>query len=252
MESWVNMLGDKPSPKESKAIVGSPGLRSIGKLAIDFMISQLKPRLIGELLSHYFPTAYPFSASYVSSPMYLGESGVFIEGTTKVPRIEFHVEEKLGLVLVRGYQADFNGQYEVAREAVKFLKELGVNEIISLAGHGQGGSGVHCAATSTNRLSWLKSQGLDTGYVGPFLGFSGLVVGIGKTEGIDGICLFGKTEPMQEEPEYPDPMAAKTVLDALKRILNLNIDTSSLEKAKSEDISGSVDSRKRNDRRTVR
>ena len=251
MESWVNIFGDKPRLKESKAVVGSPGLRSIGKLAIEFMINQLKPRLTGELLSRYFPTAYPFSASYVSSPMYLGESGVFIEGTTKVPRIEFHVEEKLGLVLVKGYQADFNGQYEVAREAVNFLKELGVKEIISLAGHGQGGKGVHCAATSMDRLSGLKSQGLDTGYVGPFLGFSGLVIGIGKTEGIDGICLFGKTEPIQEEPEFPDLLAAKTVLDVLKIILNLNIDTSSLEKAKSEDISRSVNFGKQNNRRTV-
>jgi len=232
MDSWVNIFGDRPLLRESRAVVGSPGLRSIGKLAIEFLITQLKPKLVGELLSRYFPTAYPFSASYVSSPMYLGESGVLIEGTTRVPRIEFYVEERLNLVLVKGYQANFNGQYEVAREAVNLLRELGVKEIISLAGHGQGGKGVHCAATSTVRLSELKSQGLDTGYIGPFLGFSGLVIGIGKTEGIEGICLFGKTGPVQEKPEFPDLLAARTVLDALKVVLNLNIDTSTLERVK--------------------
>ena len=236
MDTWINFAGDKPSFKEPKAIIGSPGLRSIGKLAVEYLIREFKPKLFAELYSHYFPVSYALSASYISSPTYLGEVGVSVEGAPKIPRIEFYAQEEHDLIIVKGYQADFNGQYEVAKKTVDFLKELGVKEIISLAGDGHGGEGIHCATTNLELLNNLKKKGFEAGYIGPFLGFSGLTIGLGKENEIEGICLFGRTTPNQEEPEFPDPTGAKNILDALNTILNMNLDTSTLEKMRPEDL----------------
>jgi uncharacterized protein len=229
-------VGEETHFKEPRAIVGSPGLRSIGKMAVEYMIKQLQPRLFAELYSHFFPVSYALSASYITSPSYLGEVGVSVERVSKIPRIEFYAQERLNLVIIKGYQADFNGQYEVADKTALFLKELGVREIVSLAGDGHGGDGVHCAATSSETLNRLKKKGFDAGYIGPFLGFSGLAIGSGIRQGIEGICLFGRTTPNQEEPEFPDLKAAKNVLDTLKIILEMDLDTSTLEKTKPEDL----------------
>jgi proteasome assembly chaperone (PAC2) family protein len=61
------------------------------------------------------------------------------------------------------------------------------------------------------------------------MGFSGLVLGMAKLRGIKGICLFGRSQPSVEDPEYPDPQAAKRVLEALSRVLDLNLDLSGFD-----------------------
>jgi proteasome assembly chaperone (PAC2) family protein len=61
------------------------------------------------------------------------------------------------------------------------------------------------------------------------MGFSGLVLGLAKLRGIKGVCLFGRSQPSVEDPEYPDPRAAKKVLETLSRILNLNLDLSAFD-----------------------
>ncbi len=56
-EVWINRYGT-PTPSEPVAVVGSPGLRSIGKLAVDTLIQQNNASLIAELYSTHLPSVY--------------------------------------------------------------------------------------------------------------------------------------------------------------------------------------------------
>jgi len=214
---------------EPVALVGSPGLRSVGLIAVDHLIKKLSCDLFMELYSRSFPAEYTLAPSYIATPGLPGSGGVTVrDGTPVIPKVEFHSwREKL--VVVRGYQADFEGQYQVAETVADFLQGLGTRRMIVLAAHGRGGEGVQCGATEGRLIEEMRTYGVETGYEGPFFGLSGLILGMAKLRGVEGLALFGLTTPMPENPEFPDPVAAKTLLTKVSEILNLPLDLSGLE-----------------------
>lgn len=210
--------------KEPTAIVGSPGLRSIGKLAVNYLIQGLKATSFAELYSPHFPAIYYTKPSYAPHPSLPGSAGVRIEKTgLEIPAVHFCSATNPDLILTLGYHADFEGQFEVAEKVLDLFEEFRVKRIFVLAGYGYEGSEVCCAATDLKLIEEMKSYGIDTGYMGPFYGFSGLVFGLAKLKGIEGICLFGKSQPNLEDPEYPDPTAAQAVAHCLGTILGLKL-----------------------------
>jgi len=62
---------------------------------------------------------------------------------------------------------------------------------------------------------------LGTGYKGPFMGFSGLVFGLAKLRGIEAVCLFAGTQPVEEDLEYPDNEASARAVAQLNKIIGL-------------------------------
>jgi uncharacterized protein (TIGR00162 family) len=64
---------------------------------------------------------------------------------------------------------------------------------------------------------------------GGIIGASGLLLGLGKLRGLDGVCFMGET------PGYlVDPKSAKEVLKILMKITNIDVDLSRLEKKAKE------------------
>ena len=212
-------------------IVASRGMRSVGIIAVDYLIRKLEPRLVDELYSAHFPIIYETQPSYAAHPDHPGMPGVLVQksGPT-LPRIEFYLSDSPRLLLTRGYHANFGGQHEVAEQVLDILEKHSVKRLYVLAGYGVGEGEVCCAATDVELIEELRKQGIGTGYEGPFIGFSGLVLGQAKHRGIEGVCLFGRSQPSVEDPEYPDPQAAKKVLETLSRVLHLNLDLTGFEK----------------------
>ena len=218
---WVEIL-QKPRLKNPVAVAGSPGLRSIGKIVVDRLIESLKPKLFARLYSYNFPVIYQTKPSYASHPAYPGQGGITAEdGDPSLPKVEFYVSTDPKLIITRGYHANFSGQYEVADGVIDLYKKVGVKKFVILAGYAQEGGKVCGAATDPKLMDTLRGHGVDKGYKGPFLGFSGLVLGMGMLHGIEGICLFGRTQPNLDEPEYPDPEAADAVTRSLETILKV-------------------------------
>jgi proteasome assembly chaperone (PAC2) family protein len=225
-ETWIKYL-NKPKLREPLAVVGSPGLRSIGEYAIKYLVNDHKSTLTAELYSSHFPVFYQTSPSYVPFPGFPGESGVTItQNHTMLPRVELYYSITLhapDLIIAKGIHANFYGQYEVAEKVLDFFEEFGVKGIIVLAGYGRDGEDVCCAATNLSMIEEMKKLGIEKGYEGPFYGFSGLVFGLATLRGIKAVCLFGRTKPNPEYPEDPDPSAAKTVLQKLHQILKNDV-----------------------------
>jgi proteasome assembly chaperone (PAC2) family protein len=219
---WVDTV-EELKLENPVAVAGSPGLRSVGKIVIDRLIESLKPKLFAKLYSYNFPVIYQTKPSYASHPAYPGQGGITTEnGETDLPKVEFYASTNPNLIITRGYHPNFSGQYEVADGVIELYQKLGVKRLIILAGYAQEGGDVCCAATNSNLLETLRDYDVEKGYVGPFLGFSGLVLGMAMLHGIEGICLFGRTQPNLDEPEYPDPKAAEAVIKKLEAILKVN------------------------------
>jgi len=79
---------------------------------------------------------------------------------------------------------------------------------------------VCCAATSLKIIQELKkTYNLKTEYQGPFYGFSGLVFGAAKLEGMEAISLFSGVEPQSKNPEFPAKKEAEVLIKVLKKII---------------------------------
>ena len=108
---------------------------------------------------------------------------------------------------------------------------MGVTTIYTLGGYGLGKlvpePRVLGAATSNEVVDLFKSAGVEfiEGEPGAgIVGASGLLLGLGKLQGIHGGCLMGETSGYMV-----DPKSASVVLKSLQKLLNIQIDLSELE-----------------------
>lgn len=205
------------------AVVGAPGLRSIGILVTDYLMKDCKPELFAELYSTHFPIVYQTKPIYASHPSLPGVGGISIaSGIAGFPSVQFYYHTAPPVIFTRGYHANFHGQYDVAEKVLDFFEETQVTRIIVIAGYGWKGKEVCCAATSQGVLEGLKQKHrLEIGYEGPFYGFSGLVFGLAKRRGIEALCLFGRTEPDLADPKKPDEEVARMLAKKVAEIVKL-------------------------------
>ncbi len=206
------------------AIVGSPGLRSIGKLVVDSLITQTKAKLTADLYSTHMPSIYQTKPTYAAHPSLPGMGGAIVEsGTLDFPKVQFYACQNPSLILARGYHPNFEGQFAVAEKVVDFLSEKHVKQMIVVAGFGSKDKKICCAANSQKAISDMKEKfDVGIGYKGPFMGFSGLVFGLAKLKEIDALCLFASTEPKEEDLELPDHEASDRVVELLNKMLALD------------------------------
>ena len=210
--------------KKPIAIVGSSGLRSIGKLVVDKLVNELRAELMAELYSTHLPLIYYTKPSYMSHYSLPGVGGVAVtEGQVNLPKVQFYMSSFPSVIIVKGYHANFAGQYDVAERVIHFLKKCGVKRIIVTAGYGSKTRKVCCAATSKDVVNEMREKfKVEVDYVGPFYGFSGLVFGMSKLKGIEALSLFAGTQPNLENPEFPDPDSSDMILDILRQVIEFS------------------------------
>jgi len=216
---WVKIIElKKPSLKDVVLIQGLPGLGLVGKLAVDYFIEQLRPAKLAELYSDY---------------LYLpdGKSGVIIDfnGVVNLPRYEFYYYKgNRDLVFLAGNTQPVTwAQYTVAEEVLNYLSKYGLAEVITLGGTvaKTAGKRVYAVADNAETMKWLEGFGVKPSTGGAVTGACGVMVGLAKLWGIKTYSLMGSVGEI-----YPDPEAAKAVLEVLSRILGLSIDFSALNK----------------------
>ena len=137
---WINYRDTpKIELKDPVAIVGSPGLRSVGKIAIDVLVEKLQPQLFAELYSYGFPCIY-YGPSYLESPSHAGAL-IAKNNLVELPNVAVYLVKSKNtahapsrdLVLVSGYQAyDALNHYMVADKLTDLFIDLTVKRIFSL------------------------------------------------------------------------------------------------------------------------
>ncbi len=211
-------------PNNPILIEGLPGLGLVGKIALRYLIKQLKAKKIAYLYSPHFPYFVLVNK----------------KGNVRLLRGAFYYYQNPkgnDILLFTGdsQSQTIEGQYEIADRMLDFSEKHGVKTIATIGGYRMESKEkpkVFIAATSQEVLQKAVQSGASISASGsPIVGTAGLILGLAKFKKIDAICLLGETRGY-----LPDPLAAKSVLEVLKSTFNFDLDLAGLneEIAKAE------------------
>ncbi len=204
-------------PNNPVLIEGLPGLGLVGKIAMRYLIKQLKAQKIAYLYSPHFPYFVLVNK----------------KGNVRLLRGVFYYwkNPKGGndLILFTGdsQSQTIEGQYEIADRMIDFAEKYNVQTIATIGGYRMEAKEkpkVFVAATSKEVLNRSIESGATLSTSGsPIVGTAGLILGLSRFKKIDALCLLGETRGY-----LPDPLAAKSVLEILKSTFNFDVDLSGL------------------------
>lgn len=222
--SWkIKQFGKKPKLKKPVLIEGLPGIGNVGKVAVDFMIDELKAVKLYELFSYTFPHS-----------VFVNENNL-----VELPAIEIYYAKlkKRDIILLAGdvQPIDEVSCYEFTEKMLDIFEEYGGKDIITLGGIGLQGvpkkPKVYCTGNRKEIIQeYKKGTGLKDdlyGVVGPIVGVSGLLLGLGEKRKIPAISMLAET---YGHPMYLGVKGAREILKILDKKLGLDIKLKELEK----------------------
>jgi uncharacterized protein len=201
-------------------IQGLPGIGFVGKIAVDYLIEQLKPIKFAELYSHH-----------LSLPD--GDVGIKVEldGTFILPKYEFYAYTKKSphiIFLTGDVQPRVWGQYDVAEGVLDFVEKFGCDTVIALGGYGSQSRDlniIYAVGSEQPLIEELKGKETVTAQSGTIKGALGVVLGLGKERLMKCTGLLGATRGA-----YPDLHASRNVIRLLADMYDLPLSLEGLDK----------------------
>ena len=222
MSKWkFDLVGNKPKLNKPIFIEGLPGIGNVGKVVADFMIDELKAKKLYDITSHTFPHS-----------VFVNE-----ENLVELPKVEiFYKKGKKNdfLFLVGDIQpTDEVSSYEFSEKILDLFEQFKGKEIITLGGIGLADipkkPKVYCTGNNKKIIERYKGPKVNEklhGVVGPIVGVTGLLLGLGEQRKIDAVALLAET---YAHPMYLGIKGAKEILDVLNKKFSLGIDIDKLE-----------------------
>ncbi|MGQ9530217.1 MAG: PAC2 family protein [Candidatus Bathycorpusculaceae bacterium] len=166
-------------------VEGLPGFGNVGKIAAHLLIKFCGAKPFAELYSPSFP-------DYVS---------VNSKGICHLPRYEFYAApmEKNDFIIMTGdTQPSFDdvvAHYMLCNEILDFVEKQGCHFIVTIGGLPMTGekAQVYVAATSPRLAAEFMEKGAVIYSKGRVVGATGLLLGLAKERGLEGVCLLGAT-----------------------------------------------------------
>lgn len=207
--------GETADLKGAYVLEASPGPGAAGSIAINYLVESLKPLKLGEVRSPHFP--------HIS---------MVTEGLAKPPRIELYLYENQGLKLVlisRNFPVDsVEGSYLIARELYSFLKQRGAASYCLLSSSRiTGESAVYVASPNPENARIFLNSGARVSpnlEMLPIDKLSSYLLTLYSREG-KGCLLISEVLSY-----FPDPMAAKRLLQVVSKALGFEVNLERLEK----------------------
>ncbi len=229
MPKWMIQKKTEKLPKLNKPVLieGLPGMGQVGKIAVDFLIDTMKPKLLYKIHSHDFWHSVYFND----------------EGFVELPSI--------ALYYAKGRKRDFlflagddqpntpRASYEFSERILDMAQELGCSEVVTLGGIGLPSEikvpKIFGAATDKGVFDkYKKFSEIDFKLgkkIEAIVGASGLLLGLARLRGMEGIALLSET---YGHPSHLGFKEAKCVLTQLKKIVGMEVDLSELDKESAE------------------
>ncbi|MFW9830242.1 MAG: PAC2 family protein [Candidatus Thorarchaeota archaeon] len=203
------------------ALVGMPGIASVGKLAIEVLIKNLKAEPIIQVLSDDFP------------PHVMIDD----KGMMKIPECQIYLHKnpklKHDIILVSGdfQPSSSQGIYEFSDRIAETFKKMNVKKIAATGAYvpGEFPETPKVFVSSTGPKFQAFFTELD--YVIPMSdgvinGANGVIPAWANLKyGIEGVCLLAETVPLLRQ----DPRASKLIVKVLNDRFDINADVSELE-----------------------
>ena len=175
-------------------IEGLPGFGNVGKITAQLLIQFSEAKLFAEYYSPLFPDYVTVSSNGICHP----------------PRYKFYAppsEKKLNLIILTGdSQPPLDNvltHYEICEDILDFAQKLGCNFVVTVGGVPVSGKkkDVYVAATSNELAAEVMEKGGIIYGKGRIIGATGLILGLAKERGLDGICLLGTTGGLQSDKD---------------------------------------------------
>ncbi len=188
-------------------IEGLPGFGNVGGIAAKLLVEFCRAKLFAEYYSPFFPDLVTVSG----------------EGLCSLPRYKFYAPPsggKLNVIVLTGKaqpQPDnVVAHYNICDEILSFAQKFGCSLIVTIGGVPVSSErkDVYVAATSEKLAIEIMEKGGIIYGKGKIMGATGLLLGLAKKRGLDGICLLGATSGIRADKD-----AGSAVFDFLMRIL---------------------------------
>ncbi len=216
---------EKPKLNNPILIEGLPGVGNIGRVAVGYLIEELKAKKFADLYSRHF---FPFVVLHDDYKIHLLKNEFYYWKAKRKGQRDI-------IFLIGDCQPlSPHGHYDVIEKILDFVQELGVKEIFTVGGIATGKveEKPTVLGAATDEKMFRKYKGFNIDFtagkkVGYIVGAAGLLIGLGKERGMDGVCILGETSGF---PIVTDPKAAEVVLNRLTKILGLKVSMSKLDK----------------------
>jgi len=234
-------LYKEPRLKKPDMIVGWPGIGNIGIIAVDTLRGQVQAEEFGEIepWDFFYPRKVIIKASQLED--------------LEFPNNKFYYKrlEQKDLIFFIGEEqpTDGGGTYAEGGKAYQ-MANLALDVAARFACHRVYTSGAAVSLThhalkprvwavpnredlieEVKRLenTILMSEIERRGGQGSIAGLNGLLLGVAKKRGFEGICLMGEIPDYLSRAPFPYPKASKSVLEVITGILGITIDLSALD-----------------------
>ncbi|NJD98689.1 proteasome assembly chaperone family protein [Thermococcus sp. LS1] len=199
-----------PEIKNPILIEGYPGIGLVGHIAANFLAKELGMEMIG----------------YVESP-FIPPMALILEGKPNPP-LRFYGKDNIILAVADIYVPPTLVS-EIAKELVRYLKDMNAAKVISLGGIGIGffkeKMDVWGVGAREELNKELENLGVKILQYGSIMGMSGKLLWEASREGLDAYVLLGETFG-----DRPDPRAAANVVEVLKKLTPIEVSTEPLIK----------------------
>lgn len=207
LDKPVFRVFSKPYLSNPVFVEGLPGFGSVGKLAAKLLVEFTRAEVFAELYSPSFP-------DYVN---------VDKEGVARPPRYEFSSARfgKAEFLIMSGdgqpARDDVVAHYQTCDEILGFAEQFGCKFLATMGGMPQSSPAgeVYVAATSAKLAVETMEKGAVL-YKGRIVGAAGLLLGLAKERGWNGVCLLGATTGLKA-----DKNAAFNVFKFLMRLFGV-------------------------------
>jgi len=223
----------KKKLKNPVLIAGLPGIGLVGKISVDYMVSELKPK--PQLFAKVYSNSFPPAVHAKNSILEIIHDELFCYSTKK--------RDYLFLVgpvqPILGNLPNSDEHYEFSETLSDFANKLGIKEIYTFAGLNIGENRMKakpkvafvCSDDKTKKE--IEKKKIQNTYFDKdnkdtlISGIAGLLPGVAyQKHKIVGVCLMGETD---SKLTYGDPASAKEVLEiALKLFPDLSLDLKSI------------------------
>src|SRR3989338_6679358 len=128
-EPWYAIPEGKTVPKLQRPVLleGLPGIGNVGKIAIDFLIEELKAKKLSSLFSHTLPHS-----------VFVNENNLVELPSIEVYYKQFSDRKKPDLLILTGdvQPTEEVSSYAFCEKVLELAKGFGVNEVITTGGIG--------------------------------------------------------------------------------------------------------------------
>ena len=222
MDWEINEVGKIPKLRDAILIEGLPGIGNVGKLAVDFLIEELKAKKIYEFFSYSMPHS-----------VFVNEDNL-----VDLPKIEMYYATVKGrpILFLSGdtQPIDEVSSYVFSEKVLNIATELGTTEIITIGGIGLSNipknPRVFCTGNCKDIIQkYKKGTKMNDkifGVVGPIIGVSGLLIGLSKKRKMKAMSMLAET---YGHPMYLGMRGAQEVVNVLNFKLSLKLNTKKFE-----------------------